>query len=197
MAILATGISALPTTLSERTLDKRCTPGTTTILAPHDMILYELHNPSNTPGYSTGSSLFLQLNSPTYSYRQLLRFNTPSTGKCAWVMNFPASRYNTEVHQQQPDNGGPVHLSFYGVERSYKAGGTLGDVKLIPGPWSSKAVQPGEQTLVEQPCEQMGTDMFVRTPEGHEAVSQMVYWNQDIKEWDAQGSLGIYMRVTC
>jgi hypothetical protein len=122
---------------------------------------------------------------------------TPSTGTCAWVMNLPALRYNTEVRQQQPGNGRPVHLSFYGVDGSYKAGDTLGDVKLIPGPWSSKAVQPGEQPLVEQLCEHMGTDMFVRTPERQEAVRQMVSWNQDIKEWDAQGSLGIYMRVTC
>ncbi|KAK0747075.1 hypothetical protein B0T18DRAFT_413064 [Schizothecium vesticola] len=200
ISILVMGISAAPTivTDSDSIMEKRCVPGTATILAPFDIIDFDITKPPSTPGWSS-NPLFgvFQYSDNLINYRQLLRFNPPSSGNCAWVMNLPQSRYNAEVLQDKPaNNGGPVHLSFWGVEGSYKAGDSISDVNIKPGSFGVSAVQPGEQSFHQVPCDQIGTDLLVRIPESDAPVTQSVYWRQDINPADREGSLGIYMRVS-
>ncbi|KAK0708051.1 hypothetical protein B0H67DRAFT_589185 [Lasiosphaeris hirsuta] len=197
IAILAMGTSAAPSTAAETVVDKRCTG--TTIQAPQDIIIFDITDTPETSGWSTNPLVqIFQYSDNLINYRQVLRFNPPSTGTCTWVMNLPASRYNTHVLQDKPaNNAGPVHLSFWGVESTYKPGDKISDVKPKPGPYGVNAVQPGEQIIHSEPCAQIGTDLLVRIPPWDAAVTQSVYWAQDIKPGNPADSLGIYIKVDC
>ena len=206
ITLLASITSAFPTstltspknpTLTTRV--KRCTSGSgaTQILPPTEIITFDLTNPS-APGVSPAVPLFFQYTSSELTFRQLLRFDTPSSGTCSWILNLPAERYDaSNIYQKTPEHGGPVHLSFSGVDGSFKAGGTIGDVKVKPGPYGVVAVKPGEQVIHSQPCSEIGTDVFVRVPEGNDQAMQAVWWVQDVREVDEKGSLGFYMKHTC
>lgn len=169
-----------------------CTPS---ILAPYDIITYDLGAPS-TPGWSTKPFFEAARSYDGTGYKQLLRFNPPSEGaSCSWVMNLPSSRFS-EVLQGKP-SAGPVQFAFYGVEQGgYTPGTTLAELKVKPGPFGVNSVMEGKQVIHAEPCKQIGGEVLVQIPDW---VSEQMwaYWIQDIRPSDEANSLGIYMQVGC
>ncbi|KAK0716869.1 hypothetical protein B0T26DRAFT_707552 [Lasiosphaeria miniovina] len=169
---------------------------TTTILAPTDLIIFDLAQP-NEPGWSSAPSFEAALNNDKSGYKMIVRFSPPTTGSCAWVMSLPADRLENEAMWGRPV-WGPVLLSFFGVPPGgYNPGDKLSELEIKPGPFGVNAIQPGIQTIHAEPCNQIGGELFVEVPEWI-GESMWVYWPQDIQPSNVTNSLGIYMRVqTC
>ncbi|KAK3368560.1 hypothetical protein B0H63DRAFT_488701 [Podospora didyma] len=170
---------------------------TTTIQAPFDSVQFDMFHPG-APGRSWAPFVEAALNADAEGtgYRNLLRFNPPSTGTCSWVLSLPADQLAAGrlVIQGKPLFA-PVLLAFYGVEPgTYQPGDTLADFTIKPGPFGVNAIQPGTQVIHAEPCAQIGGELFLRIPEWI-TEAQWVFWRQDILPGNVTNSLGIYMQI--
>ncbi|KAK3376374.1 hypothetical protein B0T24DRAFT_218533 [Lasiosphaeria ovina] len=194
LTLLATAASAA--SAGEPISARQCT---TTIVAPSDVILFDMWQPPTTPGTSFFPFFEAALNADGTGYRSLVRFTNPappSTGTCAWVLSLPAAEFGHLILQGLPADTAPVLLAFYGVDPAapYAPGDGLAGFALKPGPYGVNAIHPGTQVIHAEPCAQIGTDVFVRIPEWI-TEAQWVFWRQDIQPGNATASLGLYLQV--
>ncbi|KAJ9133382.1 hypothetical protein NKR23_g10752 [Pleurostoma richardsiae] len=184
-SLLALGASAAPS----------CNGST--ILAPYQMITFDLSRP-DAPGWDTSPSFEVALNADlTTGYSQLLRFAPPSSGTCTWVLNLPADRFDSEVQQGKPANGGNVSPTWAGVPRAaYEPSDTLADVQAVKlGQFGANNIQVGSQNIHSDPCASI-PDVLVEIP-AYLQEAQWAYWRQDIRPNDEANSLGVYLKVSC